>query len=66
MAARKITGRGGWRPGAGRKPEMKRATALSIRLETTTVAALKREAKRQNTTTAQLARRVLADFVRGL
>ncbi len=64
MAKRKkASGRGGWRPGAGRKPLFAASTDLTIRFEQAHFEALEALAQERRSSVAAVVREAVAQYV---
>jgi hypothetical protein len=63
VTARKGT-RGGWRPGAGRKPVLKNRFRFTVHLEKEDIDSLRDEAEAKEISLGQLIRQVLATHLR--
>ena len=64
MAARKPSGRGGVRPGAGRKRIVQNPERIAVDLEKPDLDALRELAQQRETSVADLIRRAVAQFLR--
>lgn len=64
MAGRKKTsGRGGWRPGAGRKPAFQNSVDRTLRFERQDLEALETMATERGVTTADLVREAVRSYL---
>ena len=64
MAARKPSGRGGFRPGAGRKRIVQNPERIAVDLEKPDLDALRALAEARETSVADLIRRAVTQFLR--
>ncbi|HXK21796.1 MAG TPA: ribbon-helix-helix protein, CopG family [Myxococcota bacterium] len=60
---RKATGRGGWRPGAGRRPELKRPARFTLDLEGPQMDALEKIAEERGVSVASVVREAVAAYL---
>ena len=64
MPKKKASGRGGWRPGAGRKPELKDPVRITVDLEGPGHQRLRREADKRDVPLSALVREAVRAFLR--
>ncbi len=61
---RKARGQGGWRPGAGRKPELEDAVSVTLHLERPQIERLREIAEAKDVSVASLIRKAVDGFLR--
>ncbi len=64
MAERKPSGRGGWRPGAGRKPSLRDPVSFTGEIERADMESLETIAEQRNVSIASLVRAAVAAYVK--
>ncbi len=64
MAERKPSGRGGWRPGAGRKPSLHDPVSFTGEIERADMESLEAIAEQRNVSIASLVRAAVAAYVK--
>ena len=65
-ARRKASGRGGWRPGAGRKPELEDPVSVTFDMERPQIERLRAIAKERGVSAASLIRKAVDTHLRRL